>query len=105
MEALLDFSRPFDVPLFESTVGALYDAKHPHHLHAHTVVVALRESVQAWTFVDKILRESQDVQTRFVALQILEDAIKFRWKALPQDQRLGIRNYGMSCAYIEPPLL
>jgi len=100
MEALLDFSRPFDVALLETTVRTLYDSKNPQQPHAHSVIVALRESVQAWSFVDKILRESQDVQTRFVALQILEDAVRFRWKALPVDQRMGIRNYG-ACGFLQ----
>ncbi len=53
----------------------------------------LRENHGSWVIVDKVLEYSSDEQTKFIALQILEETIKFRWKALPADQRLGIRNY------------
>ena len=49
----------------------------------------LRNSVQAWQFVDKVLEQSKDLQTRFVALQVLEDTIKYRWKALPEGAAEG----------------
>jgi len=93
MEALLDFSRPFDVRLFETTVSTFYNPTNPNHQQAHAIIVALRENVQAWRHVKQILEESQDIQAKFIALQILEDTIKYRWKALPDDERTGVRLY------------
>src|SRR5690606_8576626 len=93
MEALLDFSRPFDVRLFETTVQTFYNPSNPLHQQAHGIIVALRENVQAWRHDKQILEESSDVQAKFIALQILEDTVKFRWKALPADERMGIRVY------------
>ena len=43
--------------------------------------------------VDGILEQSNDQETKFFALQVLESVIKFRWGSLPDDQRAGIRNY------------
>ena len=46
----------------------------------------LREHPEAWTRVDTILEFSQNQQTKFYALQILEKTIKTKWKALPRNQ-------------------
>lgn len=43
--------------------------------------------------MDRILETSQNQQTKFFALQVLETAIKQRWGALPEEQRQGVRNY------------
>ncbi|RYG55149.1 hypothetical protein EON66_05990 [archaeon] len=60
---------------------------------AESVLVAFRQHPESWTRVDTILSESTMQQTKFLALQILEDVIKFRWTALPKEQREGIRSY------------
>ena len=46
----------------------------------------LKEHPEAWTRVDTILEFSQNQQTKYFALQILEKTIKTRWKALPRHQ-------------------
>jgi exportin-1 len=93
MQRLLDPNIPFDVNLYESVIQAFYNPNSPNHHEAHGVIVALRESLTAWQHVEQILRESNDQLSQFVALQILEDAVKYRWRALPPEQRAGIRNY------------
>jgi exportin-1 len=52
-----------------------------------------KEHPQSWTRVDTILEYSQNPQTKYFALQILEDLIKSRWRILPKEQRDGIKNY------------
>jgi exportin-1 len=42
---------------------------------------------------DLILNKGQSVYTKIIALGILEDLIKLKWLLLPDDQRLGIRNF------------
>ena len=42
--------------------------------------------------VGTILDNTPDMSTKFFALQILDDAIKTRWRILPDDQKSGIRN-------------
>lgn len=77
---------------------------------AETVLRQLQQHPEAWTRVDAILEKSSSQQSKYFALQvhctyqlmihgyspttqILEDVIKHRWGALPDDQREGIKNY------------
>lgn len=63
---------------------------------AQILLTQLKEHPQSWTRVDTILEHSSNNFTRFYALQILDDLIKYRWKILPVDQRTGIKNYVIS---------
>lgn len=91
---LLDLSKPVDVPLLEATVGAFYGSgSNDQRVAAERVLQQFQQHELAWTKVDTILEHSKSEQTKFFALQILESVIKFRWGALPIEQREGIRNY------------
>lgn len=73
------------------------------------MLTQLKENTEAWRYVldlvcllmfiilssvvGKVLDTSKDAATKFYGLQVLEDTIKFRWMALPEDQREGIKNY------------
>ncbi|KNA06334.1 hypothetical protein SOVF_182050 isoform A [Spinacia oleracea] len=46
-----------------------------------------------WLQVVHILQTSQNLNTKFFALQVLEGVIKYRWNALPVEQRDGMKNY------------
>mmetsp|Transcript_26089 Transcript_26089/g.42132 ORF Transcript_26089/g.42132 Transcript_26089/m.42132 type:complete len:1081 (+) Transcript_26089:326-3568(+) len=94
MERLLDFSQPIDVRLLEQVVQSLHTSpQETTRAQANEVLTKLKEHPEAWQSAGKVLEESTDQFTRFFALQVLEDTIKYRWKALPADQREGIRNY------------
>ena len=56
---------------------------------AQEVLTTLKEHPDAWTRVDTILEYSQSQQTKYYALQILENVIKTRWKVLPRTQCEG----------------
>jgi len=56
---------------------------------AQEVLTSLKEHPDAWTRVDTILEYSQSQQTKYYALQILENVIKTRWKVLPRPQCEG----------------
>lgn len=43
--------------------------------------------------MDQILETSKQGETKFMALKILEDLIRFRWRKLPAEQREAVRNY------------
>jgi exportin-1 len=60
---------------------------------AQEILTALKEHPEAWTRVDTILEFSSNQQTKFFALQILEQVIKTRWKVLPRVQCEGIKKY------------
>eukprot|EP00884_Botryococcus_braunii_P004854 jgi/Botrbrau1/1436/Bobra.0063s0127.1 len=91
---LLDISIPLDVHVLDGLVAAFYGAgTSEERSAAENILKKLQEHPEAWTRVDSILERSQSQQSKFFALQILEEVIKFRWGALPDDQRIGIRNY------------
>ena len=50
-------------------------------------------NIDSWTRVDTILEFSQNQQTKYYALQILEKTIKTKWKALPRNQCEAIKKY------------
>ena len=56
---------------------------------AQEVLTRLKEHPDAWTRVDTILEFSSNQQTKYYALQILENVIKTRWKVLPRTQCEG----------------
>lgn len=96
MEALLRLDEGLDVALLDRVVAAFYAGHGPEHERAKAVVTALQEHPDAWQRVDRILECSSSVQTKFIALQILERLVKTRWNALPREQCDGIKNYVVS---------
>eukprot|EP00588_Corethron_pennatum_P010446 CAMPEP_0194267448 /NCGR_PEP_ID=MMETSP0169-20130528/1937_1 /TAXON_ID=218684 /ORGANISM="Corethron pennatum, Strain L29A3" /LENGTH=1097 /DNA_ID=CAMNT_0039008281 /DNA_START=91 /DNA_END=3384 /DNA_ORIENTATION=+ len=90
----LDFSvSEFDVPLLDSVVASAYDTTSPQRAAANSALMRLQECPDLWTRADAILERSTRPDARFFGLQILDDAIRSRWKILPAEQRTGIRNY------------
>jgi len=69
---------------------------------AQEVLTTLKEHPDAWTRVDTILEYSQSQQTKYFALQILENVIKTRWKVLPRSQCEGFCFYNQLCVDLMP---
>lgn len=90
---LLDFSQKLDIGLLDNIVGCLYSSQGEQLRLAQDVLTTLKEHPDAWTRVDSILEFSQNQQTKYYALQILEEVIKTRWKILPRNQCEGIKKY------------
>ncbi|KAL0304547.1 UNVERIFIED_CONTAM: protein EXPORTIN 1A [Sesamum radiatum] len=53
----------------------------------------LQNNPDMWLQVVHILSNTQNLNTKFFALQVLEGVIKYRWNALPVEQRDGMKNY------------
>lgn len=85
--------KEFDVALLDKIIEAAYDPVSPHRAAANKTLMTLQESPDMWTKADAILEKAQNPQSRFFGLQILDDAIRTRWKILPPEQREGIKNY------------
>ncbi|XP_055916894.1 exportin-1 [Eupeodes corollae] len=90
---LLDFSEKLDIGLLDKIVECLYSSQGEQLRLAQDILTTLKEHPDAWTRVDSILEYSQNQQTKFYALQILEEVIKTRWKILPRNQCEGIKKY------------
>ncbi|KZC10900.1 PREDICTED: exportin-1 [Dufourea novaeangliae] len=90
---LLDFNQKLDITLLDDVVGCMYTGIGEQQKVAQEVLTTLKEHPNAWTRVDTILEYSQNQQTKYYALQILEQVIKTRWKVLPRNQCEGIKKY------------
>ncbi|KAF5285642.1 hypothetical protein FQA39_LY16548 [Lamprigera yunnana] len=91
--ALLDFNRKLDIGLLDSVVVMMYAGNGETQRAAQEILTTLKEHPDAWTRVDTILEFSSNQQTKYYALQILEQVIKTRWKVLPRNQCEGIKKY------------
>ncbi|GJS17219.1 protein exportin 1A [Tanacetum coccineum] len=60
---------------------------------ADTILRELQNNPDMWLQVVHILSNTQSLNTKFFALQILEGVIKYRWNVLPVEQRDGMKNY------------
>lgn len=90
---LLDFSQKLDITLLDNIVTMMYTGNGPQQRMAQEVLTTLKEHPDSWTRVDTILEYSVNQQTKYYALQILENVIKTRWKVLPRAQCEGIKKY------------
>lgn len=90
---LLDFNQKLDINLLDNIVGCMYSGTGEQQRVAQEVLTSLKEHPDAWTRVDTILEFSNNQQTKYYALQILEQVIKTRWKVLPRNQCEGIKKY------------
>ncbi|XP_078432688.1 protein EXPORTIN 1A-like isoform X2 [Wolffia australiana] len=93
-EKLRDLSQPIDVPLLDATVSAFYGTgSKEERSAADQILRELQNNPDTWLQVVHILQNSQNLNTKFFALQVLEGVIKYRWNVLPVEQRDGIKNY------------
>lgn len=83
------------VKLLENVVTLMMSSNVSHNERtcANKVLNDLKSSEGSWRIVDTILSQSTDVNTKFFALQILEETIATRWKMFSSKERSGIRNY------------
>ncbi|KAF9624497.1 hypothetical protein IFM89_011540 [Coptis chinensis] len=93
-EKLRDLSQPIDVPILDATVSAFYGTgSKDERTAADQILRELQNNPDMWLQVVHILQNSQNLNTKFFALQVLEGVIKYRWNALPVEQRDGMKNY------------
>ncbi|KAH3674460.1 hypothetical protein WICMUC_003297 [Wickerhamomyces mucosus] len=93
MEAVLDFSKELDVDLLDNVVQTFYGGSGQYQKTAQDVITKFQEHPDAWQKVDQILTKSNNAQTKYIALSILDKLIQTKWKVLPNEQREGIRNF------------
>ncbi|KAL1539840.1 Exportin-1, variant 2 [Salvia divinorum] len=93
-EKLRDLSQPMDVALLDATVAAFYGTgSKEQRTAADHILRDLQTNPDMWLQVVHVLSSTQSLNTKFFALQVLEGVIKYRWNALPVEQRDGMKNY------------
>ncbi|KAL9379606.1 hypothetical protein Peur_028088 [Populus x canadensis] len=93
-EKFRDLSQAIDVPLLDATVAAFYGTgSKEERVAADRILQDLQNNPDMWLQVVHILQNTKNLNTKFFALQVLEGVIKYRWNALPVEQRDGMKNY------------
>lgn len=77
----------------DETVKAFQTGRGEIQKQAGLKLNEFKSNPDAWLMVDKILQEATYIPTKYLGLQVLDDVINTRWKVLPRDQCLGIRNF------------
>lgn len=90
---LLNMNERLDINLLDNVVKAMYSGDAMQQKVAQTVLTQLKENPDSWMRVDAILQFSKNQETKYFALQILENLIKTRWNALPSVQTAGIKTF------------
>jgi len=93
---LLDFSSEFSaqkVVMLDLVVTAMYSGSAEERGQANGLLNQFKAYTDAWTYVDRIIENSQNPNSKFFALSILDEAVNTRWKILPENQKQGIRTY------------
>lgn len=68
----------FDIEALDQIVAAAYDPISPHRAEANKALMQLQEAPHLWQTADSIIEQSQNPNSRFFGLQVLDDAIKTR---------------------------
>ncbi|KAK1443825.1 armadillo-like helical protein [Babesia gibsoni] len=94
---LIDPAHPFNegmVLVLDSVIEAMFDSSNSHNREAaHKILEQFRTMPDTWKHVAMILSHSNNVNTKFFAIQVLQACIQSRWNVLPQEERMGIRQY------------
>ncbi|KAL9065453.1 MAG: hypothetical protein Q9161_008214 [Pseudevernia consocians] len=77
----------------DRTVKQFYEGRGEVQKQAQNTLNQFKENPDAWLLVDKILQEASYPQTKYIGLQVLDNVIMTKWKVLPREQCLGIRNF------------
>lgn len=91
--SLLDFSGKLDINLLDAVIDCMYSGQGTQQHVAQQILTTFKEHPDAWTRVDAILEFSKNKETKYYALQILENLIKTRWKVLPEHQCENIKKF------------
>ncbi|KAF8079528.1 hypothetical protein N665_1021s0023 [Sinapis alba] len=93
-DKLRDLSQPIDVAVLDATVAAFFvTGSKEERAAADQILRDLQANPDMWLQVVHILQNTKSMDTKFFALQVLEGVIKYRWNALPVEQRDGMKNY------------
>ncbi|KAM3583599.1 Karyopherin transporter [Umbelopsis sp. WA50703] len=93
MEAILDFENELDVNMLDRVIETFYTGAGTEQQMAQHLLTQFQDNPEAWTRADCILERSNNTQSKFFALRILEKFIQTRWKVLPAESRSAIRNF------------
>ncbi|KAM0686936.1 Exportin-1 [Conglomerata obtusa] len=88
-----DLTVNFNIDNFTHVVSSAFDPTCKTHAQSQRLLINFKESPNAWIHINTILTQTQDQNAHYIALQILEQAIKTRWNTFPPKQKESLRNF------------
>ena len=96
LDRLFDFSCPLDVNLLDAAIEMMYSSRNELERKAiQDKITLFQEHPDAWIRVTSIMEGCRHLQTKFIAVHILEQTIKYRWGTLPPPQKDGIKRFAI----------
>lgn len=92
-EELLNFSNKLDINLFDNVIDCMYRGEGAQQQIAERILSKFKEHPDSWIRVDAILQFSKNQESKYLALQILENLIKTRWKIISENQSESIKKF------------
>lgn len=96
MDKILDLNNDFDVKMFDEIVTTALNPSSPNKTTAENILLKFKDLPDSWTKIDCILKNSSSKQSKFIALQILEETVKSKWVLFNDDMKAGLRQYVFS---------
>lgn len=96
MEKLLDTTVELDIKLFDEVVAEALNPSSPKNKLAEGILLKFKELPDSWMKIDKILRNSNAENSKFIALQILEETVKCKWVLFGEEMKAALRQYVFS---------
>lgn len=93
MERILDFNNEFDINLFDEIVSIALGSGSEKKKEAEEIIIRFKEIPSSWTKIDYILKNSTREQSKFIALQILEENVMSKWSLFNEETKMGLRQY------------
>lgn len=93
MEKILEITQPYNVGLFDQVVTAAFSGTPQNIKQGQLVLAAFKQQTNSWTVVKAIIEGSTSPQAKYIALQVLEDVVLYKWKILPATDRDGMKNF------------
>lgn len=96
MDSFPDLTVEFDPKLFDQLVSAALNPSSEGKDKAEAALLKFKEHPDALVRIDAIMSGSKLQESRFIAMQILEENVKARWTLLTEAARASVRQYVFS---------
>ena len=85
-------SKKFNVHLFDGIITEFFAG----NMKYQELLVNFQQNPNSWQLVDQIFIESKFIQSKLIALGVLNDLIKYKWQIIPLQSQNIIKEFLMS---------
>lgn len=96
MNTAPDLNSQFSIQFFDDVVEAALNPSSGRKDDAEAALLKFKEHPDSLIKIDEIMKNSSRTQSKFIAMQILEENVKSRWFLLTESARANVRQYVFS---------